>query len=143
VNKEQECPDQIILGANHPNFCCLIGSASYLECHFTESLGVPLIEQPITTVMFSRSSGVLQSSRLYPMKFVVRLGCTLFVNLPLLGLLSMVVPTTRWKSAADGKDGQNGRVVNLYINVKQLPTDGKVASFLCVAWSAGKVQVEA
>ena len=32
----------------------------------------------------------------------------------------------RWKG------GCNGRVVNLYINVKQLPTDGKVAAILCV-----------
>jgi Transcriptional activator of glycolytic enzymes len=32
----------------------------------------------------------------------------------------------RWKG------GRNGRVVNLYINVKQLPTDGKVAAVLCV-----------
>jgi hypothetical protein len=32
----------------------------------------------------------------------------------------------RWKG------GRSGRVVNLYINVKQLPTDGKVAGVLCV-----------
>jgi hypothetical protein len=32
----------------------------------------------------------------------------------------------RWKG------GRNGRVVNLYINVQQLPTDGKVAGVLCV-----------
>ena len=31
----------------------------------------------------------------------------------------------RWKG------GRNSQVVNLYINVRQLPTDGKVASALC------------
>ena len=30
------------------------------------------------------------------------------------------------------KGGHNGRVVNLYINIKQLPMDGKVAASLCV-----------
>ncbi|KAL7557240.1 hypothetical protein ACA910_001905 [Epithemia clementina (nom. ined.)] len=32
----------------------------------------------------------------------------------------------RWKG------GRNGRTVNRYINVEQLPTDGKVATVLCV-----------
>jgi len=39
VNEERDCPPQIILGANDPDFCTLLGLASYMESRFTASWG--------------------------------------------------------------------------------------------------------
>jgi hypothetical protein len=41
VSEQRDCPGQIILGSNDPDFCCLIGLAAYLECQFTENWGNP------------------------------------------------------------------------------------------------------
>ena len=41
VNEERDCPDQIILGANDPDFCTLIALAGYLESRFTDNWGTP------------------------------------------------------------------------------------------------------
>jgi hypothetical protein len=39
VNEERDCPPQIILGANDPDFCTLLGLAGYMESRFTENWG--------------------------------------------------------------------------------------------------------
>ena len=39
VNEERECPDQIILGANDPDFCCLMALGCYLESRLTDQWG--------------------------------------------------------------------------------------------------------
>jgi hypothetical protein len=39
VNEERNCPPQIILGADDPDFCCLIALAGYLETRFASSWG--------------------------------------------------------------------------------------------------------
>jgi hypothetical protein len=144
VNEERECPDQIILGANDPDFCCLIGLASYLECRFTENWGNPrfifgereddneplrmsdnycnVLKKQWRTPEFKALSNEVRgeigthSIHKFASTWAAEHGCN----------YNKVEIRGRWKG------GQNGRVVNLYINVKQLPTDGKVASVLCV-----------
>jgi len=39
VNEERDCPPQIILGANDPDFCSLIALAGYLESRFDANWG--------------------------------------------------------------------------------------------------------
>lgn len=144
VNEERDCPDQIILGSNDPDFCCLIGLAAYLECRFTENWGNPRFlfgereddDEPLRmndnycnvlkrqwgTAEFKALAAEVRgeigthSIRKFASTWAAEHGCT----------YNEVEIRGRWKG------GRNGRVVNLYINVKQLPTDGKVASVLCV-----------
>ena len=41
VIEERDCPDQIILGPNDPDFCALLALARDLESHFSEHWGTP------------------------------------------------------------------------------------------------------
>lgn len=144
VNEERECPDQIILGCNDPDFCCLLGLAGYLESRMTEQWGdtrflfgerenddEPLrqnanycnvLKRQWRTAAFKDVSTEVRgdigthSIRKFAGTWAAEHGCT-YTEVEIRG---------RWKG------GRNGRVVNLYINVKQLPTDGKVAAVLCV-----------
>jgi Transcriptional activator of glycolytic enzymes len=144
VNEERECPEQIILGANDPDFCSLIGLACYLESRFTENWGSARFlfgdrnddDEPLRMnhnygnilkkqwssrefkdlVAEVRGSIGTHSIRKFASTWASEHGCT----------YNEVEIRGRWKG------GRNGRVVNLYINVKQLPTDGKVAAVLCV-----------
>ena len=36
VQEERDCPDQILIGANDPEFCVLLALACYLECRFVD-----------------------------------------------------------------------------------------------------------
>ncbi|MGL5935859.1 MAG: hypothetical protein ACRCZI_09580 [Cetobacterium sp.] len=144
VNEERECPDQIILGCNDPDFCCLLSLAGYLESRMTEQLGnhkflfgeredddEPLrqndnycnvLKRQWRTAAFKeivlevRGDIGTHSIRKFASTWAAEHGCT-YTEVEIRG---------RWKG------GRNGRVVNLYINVQQLPTDGKVAAVLCV-----------
>jgi hypothetical protein len=144
VHEERECPDQIILGANDPDFCSLIAIAGYLESRFTENWGnarflfgdrddddEPLrmndnygkiLKKQWSTPEFRQLAEEVRgeigthSIRKFASTWAAEHGCT-YTEVEIRG---------RWKG------GRNGRVVNLYINVKQVPTDGKVAGILCV-----------
>jgi Transcriptional activator of glycolytic enzymes len=144
VNEERECPDQIILGSNDPDFCCLIALACYLESRLEDNWGDPRFlfgereedDEPLRTnnnylnvlkkqwstaefkALADKVRGEIgtHSIRKFASTWAAEHGCT-YTEVEIRG---------RWKG------GRNGRVVNLYINVKQLPTDGKVAAILCV-----------
>jgi len=144
VNEERDCPPQIILGANDPDFCPLLALAGYLESRFDAQWGSARYlfgernDDGEPTRSNSNYSNALKaqwkkdafkevasqvrgsigthSLRKFGATWAAEHGCT-----------SQDVETRgRWKG------GKSGRVVNLYINVKQLPTDGKVAGVLCV-----------
>jgi len=144
VNEERDCPPQIILGANDPDFCCLIALASYLESRFEATWGNARYlfgernddDEPMRTnsnygnalkyqwkkpefqqVMQQVRGGIgTHSIRKFASTWAAEHGCS----------HPEVETRGRWKG------GKSGRTVNLYINVKQLPTDGKVAAVLCV-----------
>ena len=144
VNEERDCPPQIILGANDADFCPLIGLAGYLESRFEISWGNARFlfgernddDEPMRSnsnysnalkaqwkkeafkTLASQVRGGIgtHSVRKFAATWAAEHGCT----------HTDVETRGRWKG------GKNGRVVNLYINLKQLPTDGKVAGVLCV-----------
>ena len=144
VNEERDCPDQIILGVNDPDFCPLLALAGYLESRFTDHWGTPRFlfgerdndDEPLRmndnylktlkTIWKRRAFQELarevrgdigtHSIRKFATTWCAEHGIT----------PPEIEIRGRWKGA------RNGRVVNLYINVKQLPTDGKVAGVLCV-----------
>jgi len=144
VNEERDCPPQIILGANDPDFCCLISLAGYLESRFEATWGSARFlfgernddsEPSRTNSNYSNAlkaqwrkdafkqvqsqvrGGIgTHSIRKFAATWASEHGCT----------TQEVETRGRWKG------GRSGRVVNLYINVKQLPTDGKVSGVLCV-----------
>jgi hypothetical protein len=144
VREERDCPPQIILGANDPDFCCLISLAGYLESRFGAQWGNARFlfgernddDEPFRTnsnysnalksqwdkpefktLMAQIRGGVgTHSIRKFASTWSAEHGCT----------HQDVETRGRWKG------GKSGRTVNLYINLKQLPTDGKVAAVLCV-----------
>jgi len=144
VHEERECPDQIILGANDPDFCPLIGLAGWLESRVEENWGNtrylfgdhPDEDEPMRMnanyannlnkvwkknefkELAAEVRGEIgtHSIRKFASTWAAEHGCT----------ANEVEIRGRWKG------GRNGRIVNLYINVQQLPTDGKVAGTLCV-----------
>ena len=144
VNEERDCPDQIILGANDPDFCSLISLAGYLESRFTENWGThrylfgerdtddePLrmninymncLKKTWNMAAFQELSAEVRGGiGTHSIRKFASTWCSEHGASP-----TEVEIRGRWKG------GRNGRVVNLYINVKQLPTDGKVAAILCV-----------
>jgi hypothetical protein len=144
VNEERDCPPQIILGANDSDFCPLIGLAGYLESRFDANWGSARFlfgeqntdDEPIRTntnysnglkaqwdkeefqTLAAQVRGGIgtHSIRKFAATWAAEHGCT----------------TTEVETRGRWKGGKTGRVVNLYINLKQLPTDGKVAGVLCV-----------
>jgi len=144
VHEERDCPPQIILGANDPDFCALIGMAGYLESRFSDSWGnarylfgdrneddEPMrmndnyrnhLKRQWKTDEFKELAAQVRGSigthsiRKFAATWAAEHGMS----------HTEVEVRGRWKG------GKNGRVVNLYINLKQLPTDGKVAGILCV-----------
>jgi hypothetical protein len=144
VNEERNCPPQIILGANDPDFCCLIALAGYLETRFQASWGNARFlfgernadDEPFRTnsnygnalkaqwkkdefkALMEQVRGGLgtHSIRKFAATWASEHGCS----------HAEVETCGRWKG------GKSGRTVNLYINVEQLPMDGKIASVLCV-----------
>jgi len=144
VREERDCPPQIILGANDPDFCCLLSLAGYLESRFEDNWGngrflfgeSNLDDEPFRTnsnygnalkaqwskeefkllMAQVRGSVGTHSIRKFGSTWASEHGC----------VHQEVETRGRWKG------GKSGRTVNLYISVKQLPTDGKVASILCV-----------
>ena len=144
VNEERDCPDQIILGANDHDFCSLIALAGYLECRFSDIWAAPRFlfgereddDEPLRmnanymnilkkiwnkTAFKEVSAEVRGSIGTHSIRKFASTWCAEHGMSP-----TEVEIRGRWKG------GRNGRVVNLYINVKQLPTDGKVAASLCV-----------
>ena len=144
VNEERDCPDQIILGANDPDFCSLLALAGYLESRFTEHWGTPRFlfgeresnNEPLR--MNDNYMNILK--RIWAKREFKELAGEVRGEI---GTHSIRKFASTWASEhgmspseveirGRWKGGRNGRVVNLYINVTQLPTDGKVASALCV-----------
>jgi hypothetical protein len=145
VTDERQCPDQIILGCNDPDFCVLMSLAGYMEARFTDNLGDATYlfgdrndpEEPkrmnnnygnalrkqwkkpafAEALELERGSIGTHSIRKFAATWAAEHGCTPY----------QVEIRGRWKA-----NHGSGRVVNLYINSNQLPTDGKVASILCV-----------
>ena len=144
VNEERDCPDQIILGANDPDFCTLISLAGYLESRFSDHWGTPRFlfgerdadDEPLR--MNDNYMKILK--KMWNKPAFQQLTADVWGGI---GTHSIRKFATTWCSEhgitpteveihGRWKGGRNGRVVNLYINVKQLPTDGKVAAVLCV-----------
>jgi hypothetical protein len=144
VIEERDCPPQIILGANDPDFCSLLSLAGYLEslfeCHwgnarflfgerndndeptrsnnnYSNALKAQWKKDEFKELASQVCGGIgTHSVRKFGATWAAEHGCTP-QDMEMRG---------RWKG------DKSGRVVNLYINVKQLPTDGKVAGVLCV-----------
>jgi hypothetical protein len=144
VNEERDCPPQIIIGANDSDFCPLLGLGGYLESRFESNWGNARYlfgernddDEPMRSndnysnglkaqwkknefkeiASQVRGSIGTHSIRKFAATWASEHGC----------LTQDVETRGRWKG------GRSGRVVNLYINVKQLPTYGKVAGVLCV-----------
>lgn len=144
VQEERDCPPQIILGANDADFCCLIGLAGYLESRFESSWGNARYlfgETNSDDEPFRTNSNYRNALRSMWMKHEFKI--LLAQVRGGIGTHSIRKFASTWSSEhgcshtevetrGRWKGGKSGRVVNLYINVKQLPTDGKVAGVLCV-----------
>ena len=144
INEERDCPDQIILGANDPDFCALLSLAGYLEGRFTEQWGTPCFlfgERESDDEPLRMNDNYMNAlKRVWKKREFQRIAGEVRGEI---GTHSIHKFASTW-AAEHGmspseveirgrwKGGHNGRVVNLYINVKQLPTDGKVAATLCV-----------
>ena len=154
VMEERDCPDQILLGAQDTDFCVLLGLACYLESRFTLGLGDPRFlfgeradddepdringtycrllrnvwgdEEFLELLAQVRGSIGSHSLRKFAATWAAEHACS----------DPEVEIRGRWK----GK--KNGRIVNRYISVEQLPTDAKVAGVLCVG-GAVKYSVKA
>jgi hypothetical protein len=150
VMEERDCPDQILLGANDADFCVLLGMACYLECRFSPTgphqpngIGSRFLfgesnadDEPIrandryrrtldttwkddgfkTLMGQVRGSIGSHSLRKFPSTWASQHGIS----------QDDIEVRGRWKG------GKNGRTVNRYISVEQLPTDGRVAGILAV-----------
>ena len=147
VLEERNCPDQILIGAMDTDFCVLLALGCYLESRFstyqTEDNGRRFLfgtsdedEEPIRVneryqrilretwkdeemknlIAQFRGSVGTHSLRKFPSTWAAEHGVS----------QDHIEVRGRWKG------GKNGRTVNKYINVEQLPTDGHVASILCV-----------
>jgi hypothetical protein len=139
VLEERECPDQIMLACADPDFCIQLALACWIETQLKENHGDakylfghhndedepdrmnvwygrtlknawkdPEFQELMRT--FKGSLGT-HSLRKFPATWATENGCN----------QTQVETCGRWK----GK--KNGHIVNVYISVEQLPTDGKVA----------------
>ena len=148
VLEERECPDQILIGAMDPDFCVLLGLACYLETRFSTHQPAPAgrrflfgeqddddeavrineryqrvlrniwKKDPAMLDLISQVRGDIgtHSVRKFPATWAAEHGVS----------QDHIEIRGRWKG------GKGGRVVNRYINVEQLPTDGHVASILAI-----------
>jgi hypothetical protein len=143
VMDERSCPDQILIGSFDSDFCVLIGLAIWLECSLrrrqmtkflyeeTDDIGAPdrlnsryrrmltvLFSKPEFQALLARTKGGVgtHSIRKFSATWASRNGA----------LQGEIEIRGRWKGS------KGGRVVHQYINVEQLPTDGKVAGILSV-----------
>lgn len=143
VMEERQCPDQILIGSEDPDFCIIVALACFLESNITEGLQDKYLfaeeaddrspdrlnakyyrvlksiwKKPEFQAIarLTRGSIGTHSMRKFPSTWVVENGGT-DVEVEIRG---------RWKGQ------RNGRTVNRYISPEQLPTDAKVASILCV-----------
>ena len=147
VLEERACPDQILLGANDSDFCVLLALGCYLETRFStfqqEMNGRRFLfgvsdeddepfrindryQRALRTIWKTEEMKALiaqvrggigsHSLRKFPSTWAAEHGIS----------QDHIEIRGRWKG------GRNGRTVNRYINVEQLPTDGNVASVLAV-----------
>lgn len=143
VMDERECPPQLLIGAMDDDFCVLMADAAYLECTLAgrqhkkylfeewDDDAAPdrlnaryarvlskLWKNPEFRRLSAQTPGSLgtHSLRKFPATWCAQQGCS-DPEIEIRG---------RWK----GK--KNGRVVNRYISVEQLPTDAKLAGLLAV-----------
>ena len=142
--EERDCPDQILLGAMDPDFCVILALACHLETKFTMAIHSPRFlfgerddedepnringayrralkkcwNDPEFRRLLAQVRGGVgsHSLRKFPATWAAEHACS----------DPEVEIRGRWK----GK--KNGRIVNKYISVEQLPTDAKVAAVLCV-----------
>ena len=154
VTDERRCPDQILLGSGDDTYCVLIALGlhleSFLELHpetkylFTEkdgknapknlkakyrrTLGKAAWSKDEFKDLSEGEDGDIgtHSKRKLPATYAVACGCT-WEEVEIRG---------RWKG------GKGSRVINRYIDVKQLYHDAKVAATLCVGGAVKYVLIE-
>jgi Transcriptional activator of glycolytic enzymes len=148
VLEERDCPEQILIGANDTDFCVLLALACYLETRFSSECEAGSDDarflfgeyededEPIRTN--ERYRNTLKKVWLEPefqqLLALIR-GAT---GSHSLRKFASTWPAEHGVSQQDieirgrWKGKKNGRTVNLYISVEQLPTDGRVAAILCV-----------
>jgi hypothetical protein len=144
VREERDCPDQLLMGSDDPDYCILLSLSVYLETWmivgkglYSELLfGDDKATKTSVNKLKNRYRGKLKavfkseefkkifknantfgthSLRKYPATFARKCNCTV-ADIDVRG---------RWKR-------NGGKVVDRYIDVKQEYVDGKVAAALCV-----------
>ena len=145
VRDERRCPDQILLGSADPDYCIFLALALHLETYlgvhpnatklFTEATGRNAVKNIISQcrnrlrqVVWNNEEfkalededdegeGVgTHSYRKHPSTYARACGC----------VADDVEIRGRWKQSGN-------RIVNRYIDVKQLFIDAKVAAVLCI-----------
>ena len=148
VLEDRDCPDQILLGANDPDFCVLLGLGCYLETRFTNrqqpnAAGSRYLfgqadEEDEPLRVNDRYRDTLKKIWEHPEMVELTNQVRGSIGSHSLRKFASTWPAEHGISQDDieirgrWKGGRNGRTVNRYINVEQLPTDGKVAGVLAV-----------
>jgi hypothetical protein len=141
--EERACPDQLLIGAADTDFCILLALACYLESRLTTNRNGRYLfgdrddefepdranerycrtlrqcwSDPEFLELMAKVKGSLgsHSNRKFPATWCAENGSS----------DPEVEIRGRWKG------NKNGRVVNRYISVEQLPTDAKLAGILAV-----------
>ena len=147
VLEERTCPDQILLGSMDSDFCVLLGLGCYLESRFSSFQQAPNgrrflfgqsdeDDEPIR--INERYQRVLRKVWAHEeMKQLVAqvrggIGSHSIRKFPATWAAEHGISQDHIEIRGRWKGGRNGRTVNRYINVEQLPTDGHVASILSV-----------
>ena len=148
VLEERDCPDQILLGANDPDFSVILGLACYLESRFAtqqepRGIGTRYLfgegdqdDEPLR--INERYQRTLRENWKHPEMRELLAQVRGSIGSHSLRKFASTWPAEHGISQDDieirgrWKGGRNGRTVNKYINVEQLPTDGKVAAVLCI-----------
>ena len=141
---ERDCPDQILLGAMDTDFCVLIALGCYLETLLsTKADGHRFLfgnidddDEPIRiNERYQRWLGKVWKHEEF-MALVAQvkgsIGTHSVRKFPCTWCAEHGVSQDHTEIRGRWKGKQGGKTVNRYINVEQLPTDGHVASVLCV-----------
>jgi hypothetical protein len=148
VLDERDCPpDQILLGVMDTDFCVLLALGTYLETFLPKQVagGHQFLfgdsdadDEPIR--VNERYQRVLRHEIWKHAEMVEiskhikggGLGTHSIRKFPCTWAAKHGVSQDHTEIRGRWKGGKNGKTVNRYINVEQLPTDGHVASILCV-----------